>query len=209
MLLREPFTVLGLQPSFGFGDRIGLATPGHIEAMRRAGSGIAPIFAQQSIREMTRTGRTPRDVFETAVRGMTQCNWTGACGADADHLKTRADVDVTAAAGFTFYTIDPSEAVDGNADDYNEPMLRERFAPIRDSVSWFDSYLNRRVLLPAGHSFTIGEQAAMRCAVKYGRALEQAVSLAKYIRDVNDAAGRPFELELSIDETRQPTSLSE
>ena len=49
----------------------------------------------------------------------------------------------------------------------------------------------------------------MRCAVKYGRAIEQAISLAKHIRAVNDAAGRPFELELSIDETRQPTSLAE
>src|SRR3954454_544502 len=118
MAVREQFTTLGLQPSFGFGDRIGLATPGHVEAMRRAGSGIAPIFAQQSIREMTRTGRTPRDVVKTAVLGMTQCNWTHVSGADADHLKTPADVDVTSAADFTFYTIDPSDEVDGNADDY-------------------------------------------------------------------------------------------
>ena len=49
----------------------------------------------------------------------------------------------------------------------------------------------------------------MRCAVKYGRAIEHAIGLAKYIRTVNEAAGRPFELELSIDETRQPTSLAE
>ena len=117
---REQFTALGLQPSFGFGDRTGLATPGHIEAMKRAGAGIAPIFAQQSIREMTRTGRTPREVVDAAVSGMEQCGWTAASGADADHLKTPADVDVTAAVGFTFYTIDPSDHVDGNADDYDE-----------------------------------------------------------------------------------------
>ena len=49
----------------------------------------------------------------------------------------------------------------------------------------------------------------MRCAVKYGRALEHAIGLAQYIRQVNEAAGRPFELELSIDETPQPTSLAE
>src|SRR5690606_40856412 len=30
---------LGLRPSFGFGDRLGLGTAGHIEAMRRAGQG--------------------------------------------------------------------------------------------------------------------------------------------------------------------------
>ena len=44
-----PATTLGLTPSFGFGDRIGLATPGHIESMRRAGQGFAPMYAQQSI----------------------------------------------------------------------------------------------------------------------------------------------------------------
>ena len=38
---------LGMQPSFGFGDRTGLATPGHVAAMRRCGSGIAPIFPQK------------------------------------------------------------------------------------------------------------------------------------------------------------------
>jgi hypothetical protein len=203
------FSTLGLQPSFGFGDRIGLATPGHIEAMKRAGAGFAPIFAQQSIREMMRTGRTPQDVVQAAVAGMEECNWTGKSGADADHLKTPADVDATAAVGFTFYTIDPSGDVDGNADDYDEVTLRERFEVIRARVPWFQSNVNRRVSLPNRRSFTIDEQAAMRCAVKYGRAIEQAIGLAKYIREVNDAAGRPFELELSIDETRQPTSLAE
>ncbi len=49
---------LGLETSAGMGDRIGLATPGHVRAVRATGGGIAPIFAQQSIREMARTGRT-------------------------------------------------------------------------------------------------------------------------------------------------------
>ena len=55
---------LGLRRSFGFGDRLGLATPGHIEAVR--GSSFTPIFAQQSIREMQRTGRTPAAVMQCA-----------------------------------------------------------------------------------------------------------------------------------------------
>src|SRR3954451_13151550 len=108
MPLREQFSTLGLRPSFGFGDRVGLATPGHVEAMRRAGAGIAPIFAQQSIREMGRTNRTPERVMSDALTGARSAGWTGQQGADADHLKTPADVDRTAAAGFTFFTIDPS-----------------------------------------------------------------------------------------------------
>src|SRR5689334_17170094 len=109
---RSACTTLGLSPSFGFGDRIGLATPGHVEAMRRAGEGIAPIFPQQSIREMARTGRSPQHVMDDALRGMRRAGWTGTTGADADHLKTTEDVDATAAVGFTFFTIDPSEHVD-------------------------------------------------------------------------------------------------
>lgn len=203
------FSTLGLKPSFGFGDRIGVATPGHVEAMKRSGAGLAPIFAQQSIREMTRTGRTPREVIAAAVAGIEHSHWTQPSGADADHLKTTDDVDVTAAAGFTFYTIDPSEYVDAKADDYDEPVLRERFEPLRSTITWYAKCLNRRVPLAGGRSFTIDDQAAMRCAVKYGRALEHAIALAKYIRDANQAAGREFELELSIDETPQPTSLAE
>jgi hypothetical protein len=72
-----------------------------------------------------------------------------------------------------------------------------------------DGYVDRRVPLSAGRDFAIDEQAAMRCAVKYGRAIEHAMALAQYIRQVNERAGRPFELELSIDETPQPTSLAE
>src|SRR6185369_6748485 len=105
-----PCVTLGLSPSFGFGDRIGLATPGHVAAMRNAGAGIEAIFPQQSIREMTRTRRTPRQVMDDALRGAKEAGWTGKIGADADHLKTTDDVDATAAVGFTFFTIDPSGA---------------------------------------------------------------------------------------------------
>jgi hypothetical protein len=177
--------------------------------MKRAGAGIAPIFAQQSIREMKRTGRTPQQVVAAAVAGMQASNWNGPCGADADHLKTREDVDVTAAAGFTFYTIDPSEYVDQDADDYDERAVRERFAPLRSELGWCESYVNRRVPLAGGRSFTIDEPAALRCGVKYGRAVEHTIALATYIRQASDAADRQVELELSIDETRQPTSLAE
>ena len=134
---------LGLAPSFGFGDRIGLATPGHVAAMKRSGHGIEPIFPQQSIREMTRTKRTAMQVMNDACEGATAAGWDGRFGADADHLKTPDDVDLTAAAGFTFFTIDPSDDVDQKADDYNEAMLKEKFAHVRSSASWYDRYLGK------------------------------------------------------------------
>ena len=88
-----PCQTLGTEPSFGFGDRIGLATPGHVLAMQRSGRGILPIFPQQSIREMSRTSRSPSDVMDDALTSMVESGWVRPTGADADHLKTREDVD--------------------------------------------------------------------------------------------------------------------
>ena len=202
-------TVLGLAPSFGFGDRIGLATPGHVAAMKAAGGNILPIFPQQSIREMTRTRRSPEQVMRDALHGAEQAGWTGPIGADADHLKTPADVDATAAAGFTFFTIDPSASVDPQADDYSLDQLRERFLPLRNEVAWLNQYQGKSVRLPTGATTTFDEAACLRAAVKYGRAINLAILLANHIRAVQAAAGCDYEIELSIDETAQPTTLAE
>jgi hypothetical protein len=200
---------LGLEPSFGFGDRTGLATPGHLAAMKRCGAGIQAIFPQQSIREMTRTRRTAQQVMDEAMRAVEQEGWDGPVGADADHLKVDADVDVTLAAGFTFYTIDPSDDVDQNADDYDESTLRQKFATAKDNAPWFDGYLGKRIALPTGNTVTLDEPACMRAAVKYGAAIARALRLGDYIRDANERAGRDYEIELSVDETDQPTTLAE
>src|SRR5689334_18786476 len=137
---------LGLAPSFGFGDRLGLATPGHVAAMRNAGksAGIQPIFAQQSIREMTRTQRSPQQVMDDATLGALVAGWDGIVGADADHLKTTADVDSTAAALFCFFTLDPSGEVDARADDYAPRQLEEAYEKVAPDVTWLPEYVGKR-----------------------------------------------------------------
>ncbi len=177
--------------------------------MKRCGAGIEAIFPQQSIREMTRTKRTPRQVMDDAMQGATAAGWTGKIGADADHLKVPADVDVTAAVGFTFFTIDPSEDVDQQADDYDEATVREKFAGCRDDAPWYESYLGKSIPLATGTRIELDEQACMRAAVKYGKAIARALRLGDYIKQVNDQAGRDYEIELSVDETDQPTTLAE
>ena len=198
-----------MTPSFGFGDRIGTATQGHIAAMNAHGNGIAPIFPQQSIREMTRTQRTPQQVMDDALRAADSAGWTGDIGADADHLKTPNDVDVTASVGFTFFTIDPSGDVDQQTDDYDEATVRTRFDAVRADALWFERYLGQSVDLPTGAKIELTEEACMRAAIKYGKAITSAVSLGDYIKKVQTDAGRDYEIELSVDETDQPTTLAE
>src|SRR5436853_1656468 len=119
-MLTKP-SVLGLKKSFGFGDRLGLATPGHLAAAKQ--SNFAPIFAQQSIREMSRTNRTPEEVMEAAQNALASAHYTQTWGADAAHLKTPEDVRRTADVGFCFFTIDPSEHVSNFADRMDERQI--------------------------------------------------------------------------------------
>lgn len=175
--------------------------------MQRAGSGIEPIFPQQSIREMTRTQRTATEVMRDAIDGMEAAGWNGRTGADADHLKTPDDVDVTVAAGFTFFTIDPSAHVDQHADDYDEATVRAMFK--EHFVPWIAPYCGERVTLKTGTVIEFDEVACLRAGVKYGRAVQAAIELGRHIRRTCEAAGREFEIELSVDETEQPTTLAE
>ena len=115
---------LGLSPSFGFGDRLGLATPGHIASVK--GTKFAPIFAQQSVRENTRTGRTPQQVMDDAKRAVDAAKWDSAWGADADHLKTVDDIPPFVEAGYTFFTVDPGEHVDNAADTDSLDVLKQK-----------------------------------------------------------------------------------
>ena len=124
-------------------------------------------------------------------------------------MKTPEDVDVTAAVGFTFFTIDPSGDVDQKADDYDEATLRTKFETARESAPWYDSYLGQNIGLPTGSSIELTEEACMRAAVKYGPAIQRALSMGNHIKSVHAVKDGDYEIELSVDETDQPTTLAE
>ncbi len=200
---------LGLNPSFGFGDRLGLATPGHLAALRSYGGDIQPIFAQQSIREMARTNRKASDVMEDAMKALRDASFNGVWSADADHLKTPEDVNATAGAGFVFFTIDPSDFVDPQADDYAPDLLLKKFNDIRDDVNWADDYLGQTRTLTTGEVINFDVNTVRRAAVKYGRAIAHAVKMGAHIDRVMGKRDGKFEIELSVDETPQPTTPAE
>ena len=102
--------LIGRSKSFGGGDRLGLAGPAHIRAVR--GKPLRIFLAQQSIREMARTNRSPQEVMDDAGWAVLQEGFRDGFGSDADHLKTTQDIDRCLDAGFTLFTIDPGEHVD-------------------------------------------------------------------------------------------------
>ncbi len=201
-------TVIGLKKSFGFGDRLGLATPGHIAACEK--TDFLPIFAQQSIREMVRTNRSPDDVMGDAQRAVAAANYTKPWGADADHLKTADDVRNCYAAGFCFFTFDPSDHVVNEADT----MVREELtggakALVAEGVfgdgEIEDLYLGKSFKIDNGFSLTFDEESLLRAAVKYGRAVNHCAKLARVLDELA-GGGNGYEIEMSVDESEVPTT---
>lgn len=201
---------LGLSKSAGCGDRLGLATPGHIRAGRH--SSMSLILAQQSVRENARTGRTPQEVMDDAMWGVFQEGWREGFGSDADHLKTTEDIDSFAAAGFTFFTIDPSAHVDNAANTDAVETLRQKvsalpWAELNTSWEQLQKELGSNAINLGSFNVTISEEELLRAAAKYGHVVAHTVKMYRHLEKVMN--GKPFELEMSVDETETVTSLAE
>ena len=201
-------STLGLRKSFGFGDRLGLATPGHIDSI--CGSSFLPIFAQQSIRELKRTNRQPEDIMNAAANAIKAEGWEGIWGADADHLQTHEDVLKTAKAGYTFFTIDPSAYVNNNADGLREEELTRTYGKIIESNKTsgseiLDIYLGKKYKIEETFQISFEDKTLLlRAVVKYGEALHHTQHMYQWITEA--CGSKPFEVEMSVDETLTPTS---
>jgi hypothetical protein len=199
----------GKRPSFGFGDRTGLGTPGHLASL--GSSGIFPVLAQQSTREMTRTQRTPDEVMDAAVFGALQAGWTEGFGADADHLKTAEEIGRTAKAGFVMFTLDAADYVEDRAGSMSDAELETAWANVVALVprakGWEKAYDGKTWTPARGLELRLEGRSFREAAVKYGRAIAHWAELEKAARKAT--AGGPCEIEVSGDETSTPTSPAE
>jgi len=105
----RPVSHKGRAFTLGLGDRLGLASPGHLRLIRDLD--VFLVLAQQSVRELTLTGRTFDDVISAAVWAVFQEGYRKGYGADGDHLKTRAEVQIALDAGCSMITLDCSEHI--------------------------------------------------------------------------------------------------
>lgn len=199
---------LGLGASVGFGDRLGVATSGHVHAMRAVGGNLSPIFAQQSIREMDRTGRNAQQVMDDATWGVFAEGWREGFGADADHLKTPEDIDLCVKVGYTLFTFDPGGHVDDAAEDARSDELRSKveqlpWEQLEDSLGGLKSRYLREFDLE-GHKVLFDEDTLYKAAAKYGSAIAHASAMYRHLSET--AGNANFEVEISVDETETPTS---
>ncbi|MEX0773612.1 MAG: tagaturonate epimerase family protein [Balneolales bacterium] len=209
-----PFTrpiLVGKGNSFGFGDRLGNAGPAHLRSLNK--SGFVPIMAQQSIRELDRTQRTANEVMDKASWAVFQEGYTSGFGADADHLKTKSDIDRMMAAGFTMHTIDPSDFVDNRITDMDEKELEVAFGELPwsklndTSDEFLKRYINKTFDLDYDVVLQPSKKDILRAAVKYGHVILHTLELFNYLK--TSYSGYDTEVELSVDETPHPTTPEE
>jgi len=206
--LREvfPFTapapLAGQAVTFGVGDRLGIAGPGHLRALRRYQA--APVLAQQSVRELELMGRDYEQVLDAATWAVFLEGYDRPWGADGDHLKTEEWVRTALRAGFTMITADVSEHI-------HQQFLAMSAGELRGAYQVLDpayrariqkAYLKRDIRLDTGEIVSFTEEALARSVLVYQEALEHALRLYRAALEAKPA----FDFELSVDETATPTT---
>lgn len=201
-------TAVGLTNSFGFGDRLGLANAGHLRALK--GYRFKPILAQQSIRELTRTNRTPEDVMDAAVWAVFQEGYKDGFGADADHLKRTDDIDRLIKAGFRTFTFDPSDFVVNGVEELSLDEVKRKVAllpwkDLQDNVqALLSRYEKKTFKISDGFSIAPAGEEVFRAALKYCAALVHIRNLYSHLK--KNYSDIKYEVEVSIDETDTITS---
>ena len=203
----RPQKIGGHRTSVGTGDRTGLATPGQARAFAAQGVGVMPVLAQQSIREMDRLGRSAQAVMDDAIFGLVEAGWDSGFGADCDHIKTTEGIDRGLEAGFVMFTLDPGDMVaDVTAGVTEADAAALPWDQLEDSLE----DLKRRYVgmtLDVGHSrIEVTEQDVITAAVKYGRAVVEAMRL---YRHATENARHEIEIEFAVDETAWLTTFFE
>lgn len=188
--------------TIGLGDRLGVASPGHIQTVRDRD--VKPILAQQSIRELDLTGRDYKEVMDAACFAVFQEGYKGGFGADGDHLKKEEDIEMSLDLGFTMLTLDCSEKIDNTIEGLDAAALEQKYMALdAERRSYFEQkYLDQsfQIIETAVH---FDKSSLMKNVLIYSEAVEFMVYIYnKYIRD----ASREIDFEISIDETLTPTA---
>lgn len=184
-----PMPVLRRNRTFGVGDRLGIACPGHIQVFERYD--CTPVFAQQSMRELTLTHRTYEDVLDCVTFAVFRENYTSGFGADGDHLKQPEDVQNALSIGYSMITLDCSDHIrgDGGSAELSDEMKQR--------------YLHKTFEVGEGVTLSFTEDDLAKIVYIYANAINFAASIwAQFFASNKTNA----DFEISIDETATPTT---
>ncbi|NLW55525.1 MAG: hypothetical protein GX050_02695 [Firmicutes bacterium] len=198
----NPRSLANEPTSFGVGDRLGLASPGHLRLFKEHPN-VRPVLAQQSVRELNLTGRDFRGVLADAVWAVFQEDYRLGYGADGDHLKELADIKTALDEGYTMITLDCSEHINNLHPDQQAEIdrLYDALAP-EERAKLEEHFSGKTFNLKTGLSLTFTPEALKLNAAIYQKAVNFALRVFnEFIKPVQDRV----DFEVSIDETATPT----
>jgi hypothetical protein len=204
-LIREIFPYLnpsfcGLRASFGTGDRLGIATPAHLQAFR--GKDIFSILAQQSVREMARTERNWQKVLDDAIWGCFEAGYEGPFGADADHVKEIKDLKDAVDCGYTMFTLDPSDFIRKDLSKLSKKEINNLYEQISERKDIESLYLNKTYKIKE-QELKFDEKSLKEIILTYSEALNHVLKCYEFLKGYKK---NDFDLEISVDETPTVTS---
>jgi len=185
--------------TFGFGDRLGYANAAQVAVAAR--TQIKPVLAQQSLRELSLTGRKNSDVIDVAAWAVMREGYRGGYACDGDHLKTAEEIADALADGCSMITLDCSLVL--HKCDGDECALNAVFDayPADKKSRLTADYLENDDVKALGLSFSKPLLASLEAVYR------DAVKLAAdvYFNHLRNA-GREIDFELSLDETESTTT---
>lgn len=189
--------------SLGLGDRLGIASPGHLMTIK--GKDIKPVLAQQSIRELDLTGRNYERVLDAASWAVFQEGYRKGFGADGDHLKKKEEIRKSLKLGFSMITLDCSEHIDNSPLDMDEESIDKKYgelpASLRNTLEQL--YLGKTFSLDGETKVSFEADSFKEIVLTYLEMLNFTVEVYnELIRDLD----REIDFEVSIDETLTPTT---
>ena len=194
-----PSRVLDRDKTMGVGDRLGIATDGHLRVFKKY-SEITPILSQQSIRELNLTNRTFADVIDSASFAVFRCGFTTGWGADGDHVKKASEVQYALESGCTIITLDCSEQIDNSIEGMTDEQVNAKYVPNKELE---DRYLNKSFDIGEGVTISFDEQMYKRSVLIYSAAIEHCKDI--FFNVIMKDGVQQADFELSIDETMTPT----
>ncbi len=199
----SPSTLSSERTTFGAGDRLGIASPGHIRLLKQYR--VAPVLAQQSVREIELTNRSFEEVLDAATWSVFQEGYRYPWGADGDHLKSEEWVKKVLSIGYSMVTADVSDFIEEKYIEDSDHDIMSAYSKLSEDyrTDIANSYRTGNIDLGQGLKISYSRVELYRVALTYRGAIEHAVRLYNAGREVREEGD--FDFELSIDETGLPT----
>jgi len=205
----KPVSLRNRLITIGTGDRLGVATPGHIRAIQKFQ--VRPVLAQQSVRENTQTGRNFNEVIQDAAWAVFQENYQEGYGADGDHLKSLQEVKTALDAGVSMVTLDLSEQLNPDAIHFSKEAIERKF---KEEINEDDAkvilhlFLDKAFLFKGPHGeffIKFNEEGVKRNGLLFHKAIDFTEEVYEFIHS-HSGGENSIDFEISIDETPFPTS---